>query len=157
VRVAQIPSRADLAKTAAEAARVVTRLEAINPFHNDGNAPAIVAQGDADPVQEYEGQGSVTEMAEAALDRTGPWKIQVGAFKDPEAARRLAETAHGKLADLGEGLSIVVDRLSGRGLYRGRLGGIETEDDARLACRVLKRRKLDCLPIAPSNSKLARN
>jgi hypothetical protein len=69
----------------------------------------------------------------------------------------LAETAHGELRDLGAGLSIVVDRMSGRGLYRGRLGGIEDEDKARLACRVLQRRKLDCLPISPSKAKLAQN
>lgn len=153
VRVAQIPSRQDIAKTAAEAARVATRIDDLNPFRNAGSAPPI-AQGDADPAHTPDG---VTDMVETALARTGPWKVQVGAFKDPDSARKLAEKAHGSLDDLGDGLSIIVDRIAGRSLYRGRIGGIEDEDTARLACRVLQRRKYDCLAIAPSSSKLARN
>jgi len=156
VRVAQIPTRSDLTQVAAEAARVAERIDANNPFRNKGSAPPILAQGDADPAQKV-GSDGIAALVEDALERTGPWKIQVGAFKNSDAARRLAETAHGELRDLGAGLSIVVDRMSGRGLYRGRLGGIEDEDKARLACRVLQRRKLDCLPISPSKAKLAQN
>jgi len=160
VRVASIPSRDQLVETAAEAARVAERIDARNPFKNAGSAPPLaqqVAQGDFDPSAEIAASASVTQMAEEALARSGPWKIQVGAFKSPDSARTLAETAHEKLEDLGEGLSVIVDRLSGKGLYRARLGGIETEEQARFACRVLERRSLDCLAIAPGDSKLARN
>ncbi|MBP5857065.1 D-alanyl-D-alanine carboxypeptidase [Marivibrio halodurans] len=179
VRVAQIPSRAEIAATAAEAARVAQELDALNPFRNTGSAPAI-AQGDADPTQQLDrlviqqGNGEIVgaqvvsaqlasseaviaRVARDSLVRTGPWKIQVGAFKDPDSARRLAEKAHGSLSGLGEGLSIVIDRVTGRGLYRGRLGGIEDESAARRACRALQRRDFDCLPIAPSSAKLAQN
>ncbi|MEQ8604661.1 MAG: D-alanyl-D-alanine carboxypeptidase [Marivibrio sp.] len=156
VRVASIPSRDQLVATAAEAARVAERIDARNPFKNAGSAPPI-AQGDFDPAAELAAAASVTQMAEEALARSGPWKIQVGAFKNPDSARTLAETAHDKLEDLGEGLSVIVDRLSGKGLYRARLGGIETEEEARFACRVLERRRLDCLAVAPGDSKLARN
>lgn len=161
VRVASIPTRDELVETAAEAARVAERIDSRNPFKNAGDSPPIappqMAQGDFDPGAEIAAAASVTQMAEEALARSGPWKIQVGAFKNPDSARTLAETAHEKLEDVGEGLSVIVDRLSGKGLYRARLGGIETEEEARFACRVLERRRLDCLPIAPGEAKLARN
>jgi D-alanyl-D-alanine carboxypeptidase len=151
-RLAAIPRSDDLRRTAAEAARVAERIDQSNPFRAAAEAaeavggPAVaaaaepIAQGDADPTQDVE----------AAQGRTGAWKIQVGAFRSADSARRLATRAQVELRDLGEGLSVVVDRLSAKGLYRARLAGVESEDAARLACRVLKRRELDCLPVAPA-------
>lgn len=168
-RLAAIPSKEDLERTAAEAARVAERIDQRNPFRNAGAAPAlaagavpqradgeVLAQGDADPAQDLAARATVTQMAQEAIRRMGPWKIQVGAFRSPESARTLAERAQLELRDLGDGLGVIVDRLSGKGLYRARLGGIESEEEARLACRVLQRRKLDCLPISPGAQDLAK-
>ncbi len=157
VRVAQIPSQEELLEVAARAARTAERIDARNPFRNKvaaevpANENGVVAQGDADPAAVASAKAAAAETA--IRRRTGPWKIQVGAFHDAEPARKIARTAHSKLRDLGDGLSITVDlRADGR-IYRARLAGIESEKDARMACRVLRRRNLDCLPIAPSNNR----
>ncbi|MEW5726474.1 MAG: D-alanyl-D-alanine carboxypeptidase [Pseudomonadota bacterium] len=79
------------------------------------------------------------------------WAIQVGAFKDKKPAHRAAATAAKKLGGLIASASIDVDaaRQGKQTLYRARLTGF-TEDEARAACKKLKRAKKACAVVQPS-------
>lgn len=79
------------------------------------------------------------------------WAIQVGAFTDYKPARRAANTAAKKLGGLIANASIDVDKATQgkKILYRARLTGF-TEDEARTACKKLKRAKKACAIIQPS-------
>lgn len=79
------------------------------------------------------------------------WAIQVGAFKDRKPAHRAAATAAKKLGGLIASAAIDVNqaRQGKQTLYRARLTGF-TEDEARAACKKLKRAKKACAVVQPS-------
>lgn len=78
------------------------------------------------------------------------WAIQVGAFRGEKPARGAAAQAAKKLGGLVSRASIEIDRAreGGKPLYRARLAGF-TEDQARAACRKLKKAKKDCALVEP--------
>ena len=87
----------------------------------------------------------------AAPVGTGGWVVQVGAYREFALARRQALLAGQAVGDVlrrfGYAVSPVVD--GAKPLYRARLIGLKREQAER-ACRVLKRRRMDCLALPPS-------
>ena len=74
------------------------------------------------------------------------WAIQVGAFSDPKKARMAALNAANWITRR-TAFTAVVQRGQGQ-LYRAQLIGL-SERKARDSCRVLRRHKVACMPIAP--------
>lgn len=91
---------------------------------------------------------------ELAVHR-GNWAVQVGAYwQQDKAARRLEALAISHPDLLADGERKVSAKKAGRRvIYRARFGGLP-EDDARDACRLLSRQKIDCLAIPPANAAL---
>jgi len=81
----------------------------------------------------------------------GGWAVQVGAFNRIDAARRAAENAakiaSGPLSDAGIEISTLERKKNT--VHRARLVGL-SESEAKEACRILERRKHDCLLMAPT-------
>jgi D-alanyl-D-alanine carboxypeptidase len=100
---------------------------------------------------------SIIAAAEAAAitppTPSGGWMVQVGAFNRIDAARKAAESAAraapGPLADAGIEISSL-DRKKSK-VHRARLVGL-SEKEAKEACRILERRKQDCMIMAPSSA-----
>jgi D-alanyl-D-alanine carboxypeptidase len=82
---------------------------------------------------------------------TDGWAVQVGAFNRIDAARRAAENAakiaSGPLGDAGIEISTLKRKKNT--VHRARLVGL-SESEAKEACRILERRKHDCLLMAPT-------
>ncbi len=79
----------------------------------------------------------------------GGWAIQVGAYRQHSPAYKMAERVVGKFPSLlGDGLVKVVplNKKHRRPLYRARIVGISKKQAYR-ACRLLKRRNIDCMEI----------
>ncbi len=91
------------------------------------------------------------EMRGSGDSDPASWAIQVGAFKDKKPAHRAAATAAKKLGGLIASASIDIDQAKQgkRTLFRARLIGF-TEDEARAACKKLKRAKKACAVVQPS-------
>ncbi len=74
------------------------------------------------------------------------WSIQVGAFNSEEKAKKLAlsaqETLHLK--------TISIQTPPYKKMFRSRLVGFETKEDAVAACNALKTNAFSCLAIAPN-------
>lgn len=85
---------------------------------------------------DVEGMVAVTHPA-------GEWAVQVGAYSRFAPAQLAAERAMRTLPEMLGQTRIVIDRAK---FYRARLVGLD-EDDARQACKLLKKHKLDCLPL----------
>jgi D-alanyl-D-alanine carboxypeptidase len=86
----------------------------------------------------------------------GRWAIQVGAFSRPTNAKVAAHAASERLGGVAKDtlIAVVPSGSAKAPLYRARLTGM-SEDAARQACRTLKSKRVDCLPIAPSLEPLA--
>lgn len=77
------------------------------------------------------------------------WSIQVGAYSKLSAARKAAVRAAAKLPDKDPTVRVLAPFKSDkRKVYRARLVGF-TEQEARNACRLLKKSKTSCALIAP--------
>lgn len=76
------------------------------------------------------------------------WGIQVGAYYRREPAKKAALAAAQRLPDLLEDTRVMITHIKGRRgrIYRSRLVGL-TEAKARVACRRLERKKVDCLVV----------
>ncbi len=87
----------------------------------------------------------------------GTWGVQVGAFSSLPTARNAARDAAGLLARRSVGVSVRVlpHQAAERTLYRARLVGMETEAEARAACRDLRARQRSCLVVVPSGWSVA--
>ncbi len=84
-----------------------------------------------------------------APGRIRSWTVQVGAFRNYADARRMLDRAVRRVPSLAGGKFKIVTRASRsrRGkLYQPRLV-MASQSKARDSCRVLKRRKVDCLVI----------
>ncbi len=81
----------------------------------------------------------------------GGWSVQVGAFYKRALAQKAVASARGVLPGLTGGVrnSIIPIRGKRGTIYRARIAGLR-ESEARRACRLLRKRKIDCLVIAPS-------
>lgn len=130
-------------------------------FARPNNAEPIIRQArgekrDTKSVQVAESSAATNSEARserpAATSRRSPgWGIQVGAFAQVEPARRAAERAV-KVARTHLSSATVelspLQKKSGS-VYRARLVGIG-EGDARKACKILHKRKMDCVPLTPT-------
>ncbi|GAB3119877.1 D-alanyl-D-alanine carboxypeptidase family protein [Novispirillum itersonii] len=87
----------------------------------------------------------------------GDWAIQVGAFTAFSAAHTQASNAMGIVRSQIASAQLLVTPMSGANglVYRARLTGIENEQQAKSACKILKQKNVNCLPVPPSDVNLA--
>lgn len=107
-----------------------------------------IAQAAAAARQASRGEGSATSSDSIGLDN---WGIQVGAFSKQAPARKAAARAARLAPRQLDGAAVEVtplQRRKGR-LFRSRIVGL-SEAEAREACRVLQRRKMNCVPLTPA-------
>jgi D-alanyl-D-alanine carboxypeptidase len=110
----------------------------------------IAAAAAAEAPENMNSPEQAKSEAEATLKPKQGWQIQIGAYPTKDGAMRIIEKA----------LSMRVDPLAGktafaipitRGsstLYRARFSGFN-QTTAREACKVLERKGVNCLPLAP--------
>lgn len=91
---------------------------------------------------------SASAAESESADKT-VWAIQVGAFSRKSAAQAAAEKALNKAKSILDSVTIAVVGPSSRKdkLYRARLVGL-SEEEARKACRVLKKQRMHCMPLS---------
>ncbi len=78
----------------------------------------------------------------------GPYRIQVGSFKDSQAANKRWAELNSKHGDLVGKLQMVLERveLGGKGtMYRLQAGPLKSADDVQRLCTALRGRKVGCL------------
>ena len=94
---------------------------------------------------------AATTGQETVLVKSG-WTIQIGAFPSQEGAHnRIAAARESGIDLLSNKPGFTMAAQNGKEMiYRARFSGF-TERHAREACKVLSRKGLDCLPLAPSN------
>lgn len=73
------------------------------------------------------------------------WSIQVGAFQNKDKALQQATTAQTLLHVRTNTVQVSVHQ----NLFRSRLSGFETKEDAEAACKILSDQSIPCLAIAP--------
>jgi D-alanyl-D-alanine carboxypeptidase len=81
------------------------------------------------------------------------WAIQVGAYSRLNAAQDAAAKALSQVRQVAANAEIAVAG-GGKALYRARIIGL-TQASAQEACRLLKQKGTDCMPMAPSGRNLA--
>ena len=82
----------------------------------------------------------------------GGWAIQVGAFKNPDLARSMAEAARAQAPDQLRSAAVAVQPTAPFGnavLYRARLADLSA-DAASSACTHLNQRQLPCVVVRPN-------
>ncbi len=78
--------------------------------------------------------------------RKASWGIQVGAFSSKSAAQKQADKAFKFVRGADKFIKITqTDQF-----YRSRIYGFKTKKAANLACRRLKNKKINCLPLSPT-------
>ncbi len=100
------------------------------------------------------GSGLVAGPAKAAA--TGAYAVQVGAFHDPNQARRAAHAATDLLPEILLLGDIDVSPLQGRRqmVYRARVAGFERET-ANRACNLLQAKRHECLVVRTAVERVA--
>lgn len=73
------------------------------------------------------------------------WSIQIGAFSSKERAEKQAHVAQ----DILKIKTTTVKLPEHSSLFRSRLSGFETKEDAEAACKILAGKSMPCLAIAP--------
>ena len=73
------------------------------------------------------------------------WGVQVGAFHEKASAQKQADKAH-KYVRLGN-TSVQVTQKDA--VFRSRIYGFKNKKEAQQACRKLKNKNINCLPLAP--------
>jgi D-alanyl-D-alanine carboxypeptidase len=87
------------------------------------------------------------------VSREAGWAVQVGAFGKRAAAREFAQKVVGKLSDTLDHVTASVSAAGGKKpLYRSRLVGFASRNEAQDACTVLKRSKVSCIIVAPGTA-----
>ena len=157
VKVAGFPDDGQAPK-----ARVVT-MASLNdqvapPSHASVTMPAALSAPLPASEEDSSARSVVTaalESDEAEIAAAGPagWAVQVGAFSKKDAARAFAQKVVGKLSDTLDHVSASVSAASGKKvLYRSRLVGFNSRNEAQDACAVLKRGKVSCIIVAPGTA-----
>ena len=102
--------------------------------------------------------GMRLDAGEPKLAARGSYGVQVGAFHDPDKARRAAYQVAQKLPDLLLRGNVDVSALrSGRKpVYRARLVGF-SRSEAQTACKLLRRERVECLVLQVSTLHLAQH
>jgi hypothetical protein len=125
--------------------RVVARTPVIGCWHD----PDAAYDPDA-PCQKPPDRVRPAAPVVRAVAR-GAWAIQLGAFTDPDQARRMAESARSLApAQLGSAEAVLgtTAPFGGRVLYRARLAGL-TWDAALAACGQLTSQRQTCVAVPP--------
>ncbi len=94
------------------------------------------------PLQAYDEEGVSIEQGDYS---PADWSIQIGAFKSETKAKKQASMAQ-------EILGIKTTSIqwpTHKNLFRSRVSGFETKEDAVSACEILKSSAFPCLAIAP--------
>ena len=73
------------------------------------------------------------------------WAIQVGAFSSEKTAQKRAEQALAYIGKLGK----TIETQPNNHLFRSRIKGFTSKEQANNACKLLNSKKIQCLPIAP--------
>lgn len=73
------------------------------------------------------------------------WSVQVGAFREKAAAQKQADKAY-KFVRSGN-TTVQITRKDN--IYRSRIYGFKNKKEAMQACRKLKNKNINCLPLAP--------
>lgn len=89
-------------------------------------------------------------QAAFAATSAGVWGVQVGAFSSYTAAERLAHSAAGLVTPNAQSLQVAVVAAPDMPtpLYRARLVGFGSIQEARRACWQLKQKNIGCLPVS---------
>ena len=116
-----------------------------------GSAGGAIARSAAAAIKTPAQTAAVTSP-EPASPVAEPWGVQVGAFYNPNPAKKAAANAVQKLPDLLGQTKIVIPTIKGRRgrIYRARLMGL-SEDRARKACQRLRSARIDCLVVRDKN------
>ncbi|MBE6449925.1 MAG: D-alanyl-D-alanine carboxypeptidase [Alphaproteobacteria bacterium] len=94
------------------------------------------------PLSSYEDDTISIEQGDYAA---AEWSIQIGAFASKEKAEKQALTAQ----DILNIKTTAVELPEINHLFRSRLSGFETKDDAKKACDILSNKSVPCFVIAP--------
>jgi len=124
--------------------RVVARTPVIGCWHDPDAAYDPDAPCRKPPVR-------VRPAPEVRAVAHGAWAIQLGAFTDPDQARRMAESARSLApAQLGSAQAVLATTapFGERVLYRARLAGL-TWDAALAACGQLTSQRQSCVAVPP--------
>jgi hypothetical protein len=81
-------------------------------------------------------------------EKIGPYRIQLGSFKDPATAERRWQALKDTHRDLLSGLSLHIEKvdLGARGTYfRIQAGPLRTANDTKTLCARLAERKVNCI------------
>ena len=92
-----------------------------------------IEQGDYTPVDSME-QGDYTPA---------DWGVQIGAFSTREKAKAQAE----KAKQILKNASVREQTPKHNGLFRSRLTGFETKEDADMACKKLSKKSISCITV----------
>ena len=98
-----------------------------------------------------------TRVAVAAPKGPVIWGIQVGAYKRYGEAYKRATNVFSKFTQYLKSGTVEVSELSKRNrrsLYRARIAGISKRQAYR-ACKVLERRRIDCMEFSRKSSQVA--
>ncbi len=92
-----------------------------------------------------------TNAGTPAAGLNKPWGIQVGAFTDKKPARKAARKAARQLRKANRKVEVMVapTRQGDDLIYRARLVGL-SQSSAAKACKQLRRKKVNCIPVPPS-------
>jgi D-alanyl-D-alanine carboxypeptidase len=103
---------------------------------------------------------STTKVAAAAAAKPASlgetltsWAIQVGAYSRMNAAQEAAAKALSEVRQVAANAEVAVAG-GGKALYRARIIGL-TQASAQEACKLLRQKGTDCMPMAPSGRNLA--
>ena len=88
-------------------------------------------------------------MIEQGDHGMGEWSIQVGAFLSPDKAQNQIDKVRGILKNN----ALLSMTPPYKNLYRARLLGFDTKQDATFACQTLEKQGVSCLAVAPDVKK----
>jgi D-alanyl-D-alanine carboxypeptidase len=131
------------AQTAAEAAPAEAN-SAPAPKHGVlSKIPAVVAAA-----KEAAVPSAKAEESPARHTTRGGWAIQVGAYEDESEAKQHLSSAKSKMASVLEKAEAYIERTikGAKTYYRARFAGFD-RDQARAACKRLKRSDISCMPL----------
>lgn len=120
--------------------------------------PVVAAPADDPALPRARPGGLKLRQGAPKAEAQGEYGVQVGAYHDPESARRRAYQITRHAPDLLLQGDVQVSALQGRRgmVYRARFVGLG-RNAALQACKALKRKRVDCLVIHLDPLQLARN
>lgn len=109
---------------------------------------SYVLQNDKQQVREKQVENETdlkTKIRSKIALKKQNWGVQVGAFREKDSAQKQADKAH-KFVRLGN-TSVQITQKDD--IFRSRIYGFKNKKEAQQACRMLKNKNINCLPLAP--------